>query len=132
MADLDHRRALVRLGCLAVAIFVLPRVEAFDFQLGGGHSFLENLFHVVIGGGFVCRRMVCSIVESTAARINILIRWASMLSSFGSGIGRVRISRLQSRALSRSHASFSPGDIEFHVGTADWGCNSLGIAGILS
>jgi hypothetical protein len=74
---------------------------------------------------FVCRRMVCSIVESAAARINDLSRCASALSSLGSGNGRVRISRLQSRARPRRHSSFSPGDMESNVGGA---VNSLGMS----
>jgi hypothetical protein len=57
-------------------------------------------------------RMTCSIVESAVARSNILIRWASALSSAGSGIGRGRISRLQSRAWLRSQVCFLPRDMD--------------------
>jgi hypothetical protein len=49
--------ALMLPGRLVVAVFVPLRAKPFNFQLCGGHSFLEDLLDPVIVGGW--RELVC-------------------------------------------------------------------------
>jgi hypothetical protein len=95
-------------------LFRLGRLAPHPLDLGHRCDLSSKIFSMSSSAAdglswLAFMRMVCSIVESAAVRINNLIRWASGLSSSGSGKGMVRISRFTSSAALRSPSHFFAG-----------------------